>query len=54
MIINSNKKKLNSAKLVIADREDMTESRTSNEEFRNQFGIYCAGTTFKTNKKEKN
>lgn len=35
-----------------ADMEDMTESRTSDEALRRQFGMCCNSTMFKTTKKK--
>lgn len=53
MIIKSNNKKGNTARLGIADMEDMTESGTSDEEFKKQFGTCCGGTMSNTNIMEK-
>lgn len=53
MIIKSNNKKVNTVRVGMAGMQNMTESRTTNEEFRKQCGTCCAGIIFKTNVKER-
>lgn len=53
MIISSNNKKVNTVGVGMAGMQDMTESRTTIEEFRKQFGTCCGGIMFKTNIKER-
>lgn len=53
MIITSNNKKVNTVRVGMAGMQDMTESRTTKEEFRKQFGTCCGGIMFKINVSER-
>lgn len=53
MIITSNNKKVNTVRVGMAGMRDMTESRTTKEEFRKQFGTCCGSIMFKTNIRER-